>query len=102
VKIEILTHAKEDLFDGYLFYERQETGIGEYFLNSISSDIESLLLYHGYHRQFFGFHRLVARVFPFFIYYRVAGDTIWIDAVVDQRRNPSSIKRLLRRLSRIE
>ncbi len=96
--IQILTHAKEDLFDGYLFYERQQAGIGDYFLDSLSADIESLLLHHGYHRQFFGFHRMIARVFPFFIYYRVSGETIYVDAVVDQRRNPTSIKRLLLRL----
>ena len=37
MKIEVLTHAKEDLFDGYLFYERQESGIGDYFLDSLSA-----------------------------------------------------------------
>jgi hypothetical protein len=46
VRIENLTQAKEDLFDGYLFYERQEASIGDYFLNSISADIESQLLHH--------------------------------------------------------
>ncbi len=43
---------------------------------------------------------MIARVFPFFIYYRVIGETIYIDAVVDQRKNPDSIKRLLLRLQR--
>ena len=102
MRIEVLTHAKEDLFDGYLFYERQEAGIGDYFLDSLSADIESLLLHHCYHRRFYGFHRMIARVFPFFIYYRVKDETIYVDAVVDQRRNPASIKRLLFRLMRGE
>lgn len=100
MKIEILTQAKEDLFDGYRFYERQEPGIGDYFLDSLSSDIDSLLLHHGYHRQFFGFHRMIARVFPFSIYYRIEGKVIFVDAVVDQRKDPASIKRLLQRLER--
>ncbi len=102
MKIVVLTLAKEDLFDGYLFYERQQEGIGDYFFDSINADIESLLLHHCYHRQFFGFHRMLAKVFPFFIYYRVAKDTIYVDAIVDQRRNPESIKRLLQRMKRIE
>jgi plasmid stabilization system protein ParE len=102
VRIEILTQAKEDLFEGWLFYERQQPGIGDYFLDSLSADIESLLLHHGYHRQFHGFHRMIARVFPFSIYYRVSGDVIHVDAVVDQRRNPESIKRLLLRLKQGE
>ena len=100
MRIEVLTHAKEDLFDGYLFYEHQESGIGDYFVDSLSADIESLLLHHSYHRQFCGFHRMIARVFPFFIYYRVTDETIYVDAVVDQRKNPDSIKRLLLRLKR--
>ena len=100
MKIEVLAQAKEDLFDGYLFYERQEAGIGDYFFDSVSADIESLLIHHGYHRQFFGFHRMIARVFPFFIYYRIKGESIYVDAVVDQRKNPASIKRLLLRLNR--
>jgi hypothetical protein len=29
------------------FYERQETGLGWYFLDSLFSDIDSLLLYAG-------------------------------------------------------
>lgn len=102
MKIEVLTQAKEDLYDGWLFYERQEPGIGDYFLASLSADIESLLVHHGYHRQFQGFHRMIARVFPFFIYYRVQGETIYLDAVVDQRRDPASIKRLLNRLGTSE
>jgi hypothetical protein len=102
VRIEILTQAKEDLFEGWLLYERQQSGIGDYFLDSLSADIESLLLHHGYHRQFHGFHRMIARVFPFSIYYRVSGDFIHDDAVIDQRRNPESIKRLLLRLKQDE
>jgi plasmid stabilization system protein ParE len=102
VKIVVLAQAKEDIFDGYVFYERQQTGIGDYYIDSISADIESLLLHHGYHRQFYGFHRMMAHVFPFSIYYRVTGDTIYVDAVVDQRRNPESIKRLLQRMKRGE
>ena len=42
--IEILAQAREDLFDGYRFYEEQEEGIGNYFLDSVSADIDSLLL----------------------------------------------------------
>jgi hypothetical protein len=100
VRIQILTQAKEDLLDGYLFYERQEPGIGDYFLDSLSADIDSLLRQHGCHREFFGFHRMLARVFPFSIYYRVVGNVIFVDDVVDQRRNPESIKRLLLSLKR--
>jgi hypothetical protein len=35
VKIVVLAQAKEDIFDGYVFYERQQTGIGDYYIESI-------------------------------------------------------------------
>jgi hypothetical protein len=47
VKIEILDEAEADLIEGFQFYERQETGLGWYFLDSLFSDIDSLLLYAG-------------------------------------------------------
>ncbi len=40
--IEYLDLAKSDLLAGYWFYEKQQTGLGEYFLSNIYSDIELL------------------------------------------------------------
>jgi len=57
-----------------------------------------LCLSHGYHRRFQGFYRLIAKTFPFFIYYRIENATIYVDAVLDQRKDPASIKNLLSRL----
>ena len=49
MKIRIFDSAKLDLADGYFFYEEQESGIGQYFLDSLYSDIDSLALYAGIH-----------------------------------------------------
>jgi len=43
VKIRILESARQDLVDGYYFYEKQADGIGTYFLQSIVSDIDCLI-----------------------------------------------------------
>jgi hypothetical protein len=40
MRIEILSDAEEDLVADARFYERQGTGLGDYFLNSIYSDID--------------------------------------------------------------
>jgi hypothetical protein len=45
MKIELLDSAEKDLLDGFKFYERQSRGLGDYFLDSLFSDIESLYLY---------------------------------------------------------
>jgi hypothetical protein len=47
MRIEILSEAEDDLVAGAKFYERKRAGLGEYFLNSLYSDIDSLLLYAG-------------------------------------------------------
>ena len=44
MKIEILDEGEADLIEGFHFYERQENGRGWYFLDSLFSDIDSLLL----------------------------------------------------------
>ena len=49
MRIEILDEAEGDLVEGFHFYEGQETGLGWYFLDSLFSDIDSLLLYAAIH-----------------------------------------------------
>lgn len=68
MKIQILAEAKADLKLGYNFYESQREGLGEYFLESLYSDIESLKLYAGIHPKFYGRFRLLSKRFPFAIY----------------------------------
>ena len=92
MKIEILDEAAQDLVDGFTFFERQAEGLGNYFLDSIFSDIESLHLYAGIHVLHFGYHRLLAKRFPFAIYYRIETDIIRVYAILDCRRNPTWIR----------
>ena len=90
MKIRILDAASQDLIDGAGFYEKQEAGLGEYFIDSLFSDIDSLLVYAGIHPVFFSdYHRMLAKRFPFAIYYKLAGNIISIHAVLDCRRNPA-------------
>ena len=95
MRIEILDEAEKDLIDGFAFYERQLEGLGEYFLDSIFSDLESLHLYAGIHALHFGYHRLLAKRFPFAIYYRVQRDVVRVYAILDCRRNPAWIRHRL-------
>ena len=50
MKVQILDEAEQDLIDGFRFYEAQNQGIGDYFLDSLFSDIESLQLLRGHPR----------------------------------------------------
>ena len=57
MKIEILDEAEADLIEGYHFYEAQDAGLGSYFLDSLFSDIDSLLIHAGAHAVLFGYRR---------------------------------------------
>jgi len=67
MKIRILRSARTTGADGIRFYERQEVGLGSYFLNSILSDIRSLSIYTGIHQKYDNFYfRMVCTRFPKF------------------------------------
>jgi hypothetical protein len=71
--------------------------LGDYFLDSPFSDIDSLLLYAGVHRQVFGFHRMLSRRFPWAVYYRLdaKGDAV-VYRVLDCRQAPGKTRSALR------
>ena len=97
MKIQILDLAKQDLIDGYYFYEDREFGLGDYFLDSLYSDIDSLKLYGGIHRKVYrDFHWALSKRFPFAIYYSIESDIVRVRAVVDCRRDPSWIREHLK------
>ena len=96
MKIEILDTAKRDLIDGFHFYEEQEAGLGTYFLTNLYTDIESLKVYRGIHsKPYKDYHRLLAKRFPFAVFYKVEENSVRIYAVLDCRRNPSWIREKL-------
>ena len=81
MKIVILPSARDDLADGFQFYENQEPGLGGYFLESLFSDIDSPHLHAGVHRMVFGSHRLLSKRFPYAIYYAKELETVFVKAV---------------------
>jgi hypothetical protein len=96
VRIQILDEAEEDLLRGFRFYEKQRSGLGDYFLDSLYSDIDSLHLFAGIHPWYFGCQRLLAKRFPFAIYYRIDKEIVRIRAVLDCRQDPKKIEDRLR------
>lgn len=41
MRVRISRSASEDLLNGHAFYERQQQGIGDYFLDSLFADINA-------------------------------------------------------------
>lgn len=94
--VRILDSALEDLDLGRNFYERQSEGLGAYFLDSLLSEIDSLILFAGIHREVFGYYRLLARRFPYAVYYRIEEQQIAVVwRVLDLRQAPAKTRRAL-------
>ena len=96
MRVEISTDAHEDLANGHAFYERQSSGLGGYFADTLYSEIESLQIYAGIHPIRNGFYRMLARRFPYSIFYQIEDDVARVYAVLDNRMNPIRIQRMLR------
>lgn len=95
--VVVLEDAAADMESGRRFYESREQGVGDYFIESILSDLDSLILYAGIHRTHFGFHRMLSKRFPFGIYYEVEGDTAHVYGILDMRGDPLWIRAELAR-----
>lgn len=52
--VVVLEDAAEDMAAGRRFYELRESGVGDYFVESILSDLDSLVLYAGNHSLLIG------------------------------------------------
>lgn len=95
MRIKILSSAVEDLHSGRLFYEMQAEGVGDYFFDSVFSDIDSLVLYAGIHFKVFGYYRLLSKRFPYAIYYTIEDELVIVWRVLDLRRHPDRIRQEL-------
>jgi len=96
IPIRISGEALEDLNEGFLFYEAQAEGLGDYFTSCLRADIEALKITAGIHRLVFeDFHRSLSRIFPYGIFYTKdnQGAVVW--AVLDLRRDPAWIHQRL-------
>jgi hypothetical protein len=96
MRVQILDTAEEDLVEGYWFYERQQPGLGGYFRDSIYGDLRALGKNAGIHRIVYkNYHRALVSRFPFAVYYSVSGQTAFVHAIVDCRRDPTWIRQHL-------
>jgi hypothetical protein len=93
--VVILKEVAGDLNDGKDFYDQREPGVGNYFWDSLFADLESLIIYAGIHEREYGLHRMLAKRFPYGIYYEIVDQIAYVVAVLPMRRNPLWIMKKL-------
>lgn len=95
MNLRILTAASRDLVKGKKFYERQDEGLGNYFLDTLYSDIDSLILYAGIHRKVCDYHCMFSKRFPYAVFYKIDSNEIRVYRVLDCRQDPSKTLKAL-------
>ena len=95
-EVVVSREVVEDLEEGWTFYETRQAGIGNYFWDSLLSDMESLSIFAGVHAKQYGFFRMLSRRFPYGIYYDIDQDTAYVVAILPMRRDPAWIKARVR------
>lgn len=93
--VVVLSEVADDLNEGRTFYDQRKTGVGDYFWDGLYTDIESLMIYAGIHARQHGLYRMLAKRFPYAIYYEIVEDVVYVVAVLPMRRHPAWIKRRL-------
>ena len=94
-----LKEVANDLNDGKAFYDQREVGVGNYFWDSLVADIESLIIYAGIHNKKYGLYRMLAKRFPYAVYYEIENEIAYVVAVLPMRRDPAWIERKLKERS---
>ena len=96
MNIRILASARDTLIEGAQFNESQKDGLGEYFVDTLLSDIDSLFFLAGIHPVFYQrFFRMLSRRFPYAVFYKINSETVDVYAVLDCRQDPGSIQKRL-------
>jgi hypothetical protein len=96
-EVRVLAEAADELEAAAAFYDSREPGLGDEFWDVLLADIESLEDYAGIHAKHCGYHRMLAKRFPYAVYYRIHSDIAYVIAVLPLRRDPKWIARRLGR-----
>ena len=91
-EVIVLLEAAQDLEAGREFYEKTAEGIGQYFVDCIISDLDSLKLQAGIHSKRHGLYRVFSKRVPFAIYYDKKNGFARVAAILDMRRDPAWIR----------
>ena len=89
-KVIIEIPAAEDLEAGRDFYSCHSDEVAGYFVKSMLAEIRKLAEFAGIHSRKLRCYRVVAKRFPFAIYYRIMAQDkeVRVVAILDMRRHP--------------
>jgi len=96
VPLIITPAAEADLAEAKAWYERQQGGLGEDFLQCVEEALDRIrMLPEAYREVAPGVRRVIVRRFPYGVYYRVDQSQIAVLAFYHCKRDPRGWHKLL-------
>jgi plasmid stabilization system protein ParE len=98
-KYKLEPEAKEDLKDAVLWYENQQTGVGEEFFQNVYERIEFIAekpeSYSTFYKEF---RKTPVKKFPYYIFYIVKKAFVSIVAILHTKRSSETIQKRIDKL----
>jgi len=89
MKLYYTHRAKQDVELTFLWYEKQQKGLGYDFLDCMDAMLGNIIEYpESYAVAYKDFRRGLLRRFPFSVFYTIEKDKIILHAVFDNRQSP--------------
>ncbi|MFO0810427.1 MAG: type II toxin-antitoxin system RelE/ParE family toxin [Gemmataceae bacterium] len=88
----IRDEARQDIAEGYDWYEGRRAGLGAKFLDRVGECLDSIRVAPLARAVVRGpYRRAVVRKYPYVVYYDVVGDVVTIWAVFQAQQNPRKL-----------
>ena len=89
-KIFFKEEAQQDIIHASAWYEKQQAGLGENFLEAVLKETSTLQTHpRAYPQKYRGTREIVMKRFPFLIIYRVEELHIFVHSVYHTRQHPN-------------
>lgn len=83
--------VRDELNEAYDWYESQQPGLGDEFLDCVDDIIKRIcLMPESYAIVYRDIRRAVVKRFPYAVYYRIVSSRVIVTAIFHGRRNPKA------------
>ncbi|MEZ2230493.1 MULTISPECIES: type II toxin-antitoxin system RelE/ParE family toxin [unclassified Microcoleus] len=83
--------VREELDEAYNWYESQQVGLGDDFLDSVDETLNRICqMPESYPVVYRDVRRSVVRRFPYAVYYRIVSSRVIVTAIFHSRRDPKA------------
>ncbi|XZN96510.1 MAG: type II toxin-antitoxin system RelE/ParE family toxin [Microcoleus sp.] len=83
--------VREELDEAYNWYESQQVGLGDDFLDSVDETLNRICqIPESYPVVYRDVRRSVVRRFPYAVYYRIVSSRVIVTAIFHSRRDPKA------------